>query len=286
MCILEKNIIKFREATEQCIVKSGYINKDGLFKKSNNGHEALGSFIRSQIPIGYIHEAIKEVFVKTYKIDENRIYPPLGKSKPELKVVGKLKEKDQDICIVPNNIDKTSSSVSTYMGIKQDKLGISYLKHTLILNVRSQIVSIAKNTDTILERTFAEPVNLNLRNDEIILGEFFLLPISEINISCARNNQKGYKNISNYIIEKYINFFTAIRDKENKTQNEKIVSYSECCLILVDLSRNNPKIYKTTQELIDDGFVSDGFDKEINQLYFYNVIKNLYDKYLNIYSGD
>lgn len=286
MCVLEKSVKLLKEAVEQCIINSGYTNTDGVFKKSSNGHEALGSFIDLQIPIGYIHEAIKEVFIKTYAIDENRIYPPLGKSKPELKVVGKLKEKDQDICIVPSNIDKTSSSVSTYMGMKQDELGISYLKHTLILNVRSQIVSIAKNTDTILERTFAEPVNLNLRDDEIILGEFFLLPVSEIDINCARNNQKGYKNLSNYIIEKYINFFTAIRDKENKTQNEKIVSYSECCLILVDLSKDNPKIYKTTQELIDDGFVSNNFDQEINQLYFYNVIKSLYDKYLNIYSDD
>ena len=41
MCVLEKKIIKFREAIEQCIVESGYTNKDGLFKKSNNGQVAF-----------------------------------------------------------------------------------------------------------------------------------------------------------------------------------------------------------------------------------------------------
>lgn len=282
MCILQKHLSLFKKDIENCILSKSYSNAKGEIKEETNGHKALGTFIRSQIPINHIHEAIKETFITKYNINNDRIHPNLGCTKPELKVVGRLKEKYQDICITPTGINKQKEEIDTYMGKLNDKLGIKFLKNTLIINVRSQIISIAKNTDTILERTFAEPANINLRNDKIILGEFFLLPVYEIDTNMATKNQVEYKKLSKNTIEKYINFFIAIRDKENKTNLEKLVSYSECCLILVDFRPENIKIYKNTEDLKDDSLVSSNFNKNINELYFYNTIQNLNNKYLSL----
>ena len=39
--------------------------------------------------------------------------------------------------------------------------------------------SLAKNSDTLFERTFAEAQNLHMRYPDIVLGEVYLIPVHE-----------------------------------------------------------------------------------------------------------
>lgn len=58
------------------------------------------------------------------------------------------------------------SEILNFDGIlkgERDKYGFEFTEHTLSVNVRSQLSSIAKNFDTLYERTFAEAINLHLR---------------------------------------------------------------------------------------------------------------------------
>ncbi len=63
------------------------------------GEKGFSNIIRSQKSINYIHEMIKQDLVKNGIVKEN-IFPPLGSSKPEIKLAGFFKQKDQDICVV------------------------------------------------------------------------------------------------------------------------------------------------------------------------------------------
>lgn len=61
-----------------------------------NGEVGFGNIIRSQRPINFIHEIIKQDLL-FHNVKQDNIYPPLNNSKPEIKLAGFLKQKDQDI---------------------------------------------------------------------------------------------------------------------------------------------------------------------------------------------
>lgn len=71
----------------------------------SGGNKEKTAMIRSSRPILNIHEAVKSELVAR-GINPELIYPPLNKRTPELKLAGELKQKDQDICVVPSNINK------------------------------------------------------------------------------------------------------------------------------------------------------------------------------------
>ncbi|GAA9435100.1 hypothetical protein HpHA286_16030 [Helicobacter pylori] len=56
------------------------------------GEKGFSNIIRSQKPINYIHEMIKQDLVKNGIVKEN-IFPPLGSSKPKIKLAGFLSKK-------------------------------------------------------------------------------------------------------------------------------------------------------------------------------------------------
>lgn len=68
----------------------------------NNGIEGKQAMIRSQRPIMNIHDAVKSSLIEK-GVAPNQIYPHLFHTKPELKLAGALKQKDQDICVVPGD---------------------------------------------------------------------------------------------------------------------------------------------------------------------------------------
>ena len=91
---LSKAIKKIKLEIEESI-STGTFNK----KKYSNGNEAKIALIRSQRPIKHLHEFIKTEFIKM-KVNPLKIYPPLGKTKPEINLQGFLKAKKQDISFV------------------------------------------------------------------------------------------------------------------------------------------------------------------------------------------
>lgn len=127
----------------------------------NGGVEAKNNLIRTQQPICLLHDAAKASFIEK-GVNPDYINPPYGEHTGELKLAGFFKYKDQDICILPNNIF-AEEEVLMFDGIlkgKNDPFGFNLTQSILSVNVRSQLSSVAKNFDTLYERTFAESINL------------------------------------------------------------------------------------------------------------------------------
>ena len=91
MSFIDEKLLEFKNNLEMSIIEGGVKGKT--------------SIIRSSGLINLIHDAVKKEFIEKGVNPEN-IFPAFNATKPELKIAGFLKQKDQDICIVPNNIKK------------------------------------------------------------------------------------------------------------------------------------------------------------------------------------
>ena len=192
------------------------------------GEKGKESVIRSSALINLIHDAVKNEFIERGVQPEN-IFPPLGQRTPELKLAGFLKQKDQDVCIVPNGIQKVPTTIAwgpLAFENKQDPYGMDFSTKTLVINVRSQMSSLAKNSDTLFERTFAEALNLHMRYPNIVLGEVYLIPVHEYDDEMVKERQVGFK-VKQTNVEKYISFFDSINNRKTGGAN---YAYERCAL--------------------------------------------------------
>jgi hypothetical protein len=205
----------------------------------------------------------------------------LGESAGELKLAGFVKYKDQDICVVPNKVERTPEILTTE-GIlygKEDIFGKDFTEKTLSINVRSQLSSSAKNFDTLYERTFAEALNLHLRCPQMVLGEFYMIAVKEYDSNYANNNQVVYRGISSIQshIQKYLLSFNAVNRRMDTSSNHN--KYERVCLLIVDFSRDIPKVYNTDEELRADRLLSEDSIASIEDLSFPNFISDLLQIY-------
>lgn len=217
------------------------------------GNETKTAMIRSSLPILNLHEAVKTQLIQN-GVNEKLIYPPINRRSPELKLAGSLKQKDQDVCVVPNDIFPDSEILQNgLLKGTNDPYGEEFTKRTLTINVRSQISSIQKNFDTLYERTFSEAQNLHDRSPLMVLGEVYMIATPEYDDTQFGNNLCLYKKTSPRLVEKYIKSFQAITNRSDITKN--FYQYEATCLLIVDFNRDIPKIYHTTAELINDGLL-------------------------------
>ena len=156
----------------------------------------------------------------------------------------------------------------------KDIYGKTFTESVLTVNVRSQLSSIDKNFDTLYERTFAESLNLHLRNPKMVLGEVYLIPVKEYD---ETEKKKGIISFNAINIEKYIKAFQAINSRINST--DKKYKYERCCLLIVDFDRAVPKIYNTTNELIQDGILSATTTVSLTNLDYPNFINDIMQIY-------
>ena len=201
MAYIDEQLCLFKEKLEKAIV-------DG-------GKEGKQSCIRSSVLINLIHEAVKKELIDL-GLRKECVFPNFGKTKPEIKLAGYLKQKDQDICVLPVGIDKQPVLIDwgpMAFSKKKDKYGYDYSTNALVINVRSQMSSVAKNADTLFERTFAEALNLHMRYPDMVLGEVYLIPAYEYDDAMVSNNEVGFKNIQ-IDVEKYISFFDSINNRK------------------------------------------------------------------------
>lgn len=137
MAHIDEQLLLFKREFEKAILTGGIKGKE--------------SIIRSSVLINFIHDAVKYELIQK-GLQPAQVFPHLGQTKPEIKVAGFLKQKDQDVCVVPHGISKHPRIISwgplASEAIK-DEYGDEYTRNTLIINVRSQMSSIAKNTDTL-----------------------------------------------------------------------------------------------------------------------------------------
>ena len=257
-----------------------------LFKKmiedaiKDKGIDGKQSIIRSSKLINLIHDAVKYELIKN-GVDERIIMPRFEKTKPEMKLAGYLKQKKQDVCVVPKNVIKERVIIDwgpLAFEKKDDEYGFNYSNNSLVINVRSQMSSLAKNADTLFERTFAEAVNLHLKYNEIVLGEVYLIPTHEYDDELVKRKKIGFKGHS-INIEKYLSFFNSINNRKIDKEDKNFYAYERCALLIVDFNKDIPKLYKNSQELKRDGLISDSFDIEYSTLAFDSFAKDILEIY-------
>ncbi len=245
---------------------------------NEGGNKSKTAMIRSSKPILNLHEAVKSQLVQN-GVNIDLLYPPIDCRSPELKLAGSLKQKDQDVCVVPNDIkpQKEILQVGLLKGT-EDFYGENYTEKTLTINVRRQISSIQKNFDTLYERIFSEAQNLHDRCPKMVLGEVYMIAVPEYDDKEFENNRFVFKSISPKIVEKYLKSFHAITNRSDTTKY--FYQYEATCLLIVDFSRAIPKIYHTTKELIADGLLPNDTTIKYEGLDWGNFSSKL----LNIYS--
>lgn len=264
MAFIDEQLLEFKRLIEDSIITGGAKGKE--------------SMIRSSVLINLIHDAVKYEFIQA-GVKRNNIYPHFGDTKPELKMAGFLKQKDQDVCIVPSNIHKSSTTINwgpLAFESKNDPYGFDYSTNTLVINVRSQMSSLAKNSDTLFERTFAEAQNLHMRYPDIVLGEVYLIPVHEYDDDLVKRNRVGFRDRQTNI-EKYISFFNSINNRPTCGDN---YAYERCALLVVDFNRPQPYLFRNSDELKRAGYISQSFGIEYASLNFHDFV----DDILNVYA--
>jgi hypothetical protein len=224
-----------------------------------NGNKAKEALIRSQKIINLIHEFVKNDFVNC-GVPPQMIFPPVGTSNPEIKIKGFLKSKNQDVTIIPNESQVVLSDTES-----------SDNEIILSVNIRSQLSSLAKNIDTLYERTFAEALNLHLSYPRQCLGEVYLIPTHEYDDKAMLNNQVVYKSVSK--IENYIKMFQAINNRRDT--NTDGYKYERVCLLIVDFRQENPKLYESIEELKNDDLIPQDSNATLENLTSNNVAGDL-----------
>ena len=258
-----------RSLTEVKKILELAIEEEGTVGKRN--------IIRTSQPIQVIHELVKEGLIE-HGVKKDLIYPSLGSSLGEVGITGFIKKKNQDIVVIPEGVEQKAEYISDLEVL--DPYGKNFSERILSINVRSQLSSVAKNFDTIFERTFAESFNLHQRLNKIVLGEVFLLPIREFEDSYSDQKIVKYRDLGNRVenqISKYVRYFNLINNRKNT--HEDFHKYERVALLLVDFSHNTPKLYSSKEELIDDGIVSESFSEDIESLNFNSFFKDILSVY-------
>lgn len=246
----------------------------------DEGVEGKNNLIRSQRPICLLHDATKMAFINN-GVDPERVRPLLGEHQDELRLSGFFKFKDQDICLLPNNIKQSQECLDLDGLLKGqlDSYGKRFTEHILSVNVRSQLSSLAKNFDTLYERTFAEALNLHLRCPKMVMGELYMIPVKEYDDEAAEDNEiafKEKKNIQKYI-EKYLYAFSALNNR--RVVNGEEYKYERVCLLIVDFSKRTPVIYNTDEELKSSGLLPENSNASINEMNFSSFATTLLSIY-------
>lgn len=245
-------------------------------KKYNNGNKAKEALIRSQKLIGYIHEFIKKESVKK-GVKAEKIYPPIGSTKPEINLTGFLKRKNQDVCIIPEAWGERPAEkiIDGALTGDIDIIGTYLMEKSISVNIRSQLSSLDKNFDTLYERTFAEAFNLHMRTPKICLGEVYLIPTHEYDDEAMIRNKVEFKRLSK--LEKYIRAFQAINGRIDYKTNYHM--YERVWLVIVDFQRTPPKLYSDINDLIQDGLVSKDTSATLKGLTINRFVEDLLDIY-------
>lgn len=238
-------------------------------KEFANGNDAKQALIRSKRLINLIHDVIKYSFI-SLNVNTNKIVPPLHNTKPEIKLKGFLKEKDQDICIVPD-------IAMINQLIAKKALKVSDIETVISINVRSQLSSLSNNIDTLYERTFAEAFNLHRIYPKQCLGEVYLIPTHEYDDRAMKTNKIAFKNPSTKKIESYINMFQAINNRRTIEGDEH--KYERICLLIADFRQKEPVIYNDITDLIKANLVPAGTKATLNRLSINDFAKDILDIY-------
>ena len=246
------------------------------------GIEAKEAMIRSSKPINNIHDAVKSALINA-GVENIHVFPPLGASSPEMKLAGFLKHKHQDVCVAPKGwIPVNEIMQEGLLQEEADFYGKEYTERVLSINVRSQMSSLAKNFDTLYERTIAEAQNLHVRCPKMVLGEVYMIAVKEYShVAMKRNKIEFIDKIG--AVQKYIKSFQVINGRADFTKED--YKYEKVCLLIVDFGQNPAKIYSTNEELVADGLMSKDSQANIVELSWDSFFPSILNTYKSRFGG-
>ena len=275
--LLRTAVAEIKEVMYQSITTASYGNRT-----YDTGLSAKTGLIRSESLIQRIHEVTKQsVHAELNRRNINHeVHPPLGARSPELNVWGFLKKKKQDVVILAEDVEAESELIREGpLTGQMDELGRRATSRSIVIGVRSQLSSIAKNFDTLMERTFAETINLRFRHPRLVMGEVYLLAVKDYDEQLMKENQVGWRG--EYTdVEKFISIFNSMSGRDDFQDMNNFYKYERCLLLLVDFSLDPPKIYETIEELRIDGIVRNDFRQDFARLSPINFSYDLVEAYL------
>ena len=281
--LLNTAVAEIKQVMHLAITSASY-KKHGAkcAKEYSSGLEAKTALIRSERLIQRIHEVTKKSIhdeLKRRGIDPV-IHPPLGANSPEMNVWGLLKKKKQDVVVLLGDAEPKPERIQEGpLKGQMDKLGIEATRHSIVIGVRSQLSSIDKNFDTLMERTFAETMNLRFRHPHLVMGEVYLLAVKDYDEQLMKENRVDW-NDKYTNVERFISIFNSMSGRDDYQDVKSYYRYERCLLLLVDFSSNPPKIYNTLDELRADGIVSGDFDEDFSRLSPTNFSQDLVNAYV------
>lgn len=160
-----------------------------------------------------------------------------------------------------------------------DAVGKEVSEKSIVIGVRSQLSSVAKNFDTLMERAFAETLNLRLRLPLLVMAEVYLLPVVEYDDTAMLNNSVRFK--SGFVpVEKFIRTFLSISGRTNDNLNGSIYKYDRSCLLLIDCRQQSPSVFTSLEALKSEGIVSQEFQANFSRLSPLNFCADLISAYV------
>ena len=240
-----------------------------------NGRDGVHSLIRSKKLIDCIHEFIKKELVYN-GVNASKIIPPIGLTKPEIKMAGFLKRKDQDITVLPEIPSEEEVIGEGVLIGEKDKIGKKIMNRSISINIRSQLSSLGKNFDTLYERTFAEALNLHLRANKLVTGEVYMVPLVAYDPDKIDSKEIEWRE---KLPIGYIPAFQALNNRQSETDDD--YKYERVCLLIIDFRTNPPKIINSVQELIDEGVITEENSEKfsLSKLTIGNFVSDILDSY-------
>jgi len=255
--LLQQALVEFKESLENAITTATFSGKT-----YDNGQAAKTGLIRSQKLIMLIHEVVKESIVEKLEAEniQHTIFPRVGQTSPELKISGFIKAKQQDVVVLFDNDRPIPEEITEGpLAGSMDIVGKRQSERSIIIGIRSQMSSVAKNFDTLMERAFAETLNIRLRLPNTVMGEVYLLPLVEYDDLAMVNNTISW-NRGNIPVEKFINTFVGISGRKGSETENDLYKYERSALILVDFRTSPPKLFRSLDELKEGNFVQQSFE--------------------------
>ena len=99
----------------------------------------------------------------------------------------------------------------------------------------------------------------------MVLGEVYLIPTHEYDETTMDDRRIVFKE-KQISIAKYISFFKAL--SERRDVQDELCKYERCALLVVDFNREQPHLFRTTAELVNEGLLPEGFPIELADLSF------------------
>jgi hypothetical protein len=237
--LLQQAVNGMKQNLEAAITSASF----GL-ENYENGHAAKEALIRSQKPILPVHEVVKRSLAEELSKTRRQfdIHPPLNTTSPELRISGFIKAKKQDVVVLFDGAKPRAEPIrdGALVG-ERDVVGQRQSERSIIVGVRSQVSSVAKNFDTLMERAFAETLNLRLRLPAVTMGEVYVLAVYGYDNRLMKKNAVGWTPRPTSV-GKFIKTFLAITDRLPQRTYTELYKYERSALVLVDFRPNSPKI--------------------------------------------